>query len=191
MAGEKYIVATGENSVQISVRNILNPGGYIFIATCSDGLSLLKLIRMYSPDFVIVDFNMHIRDLRPAVETIDDDMMCALIVISDDRGLSLSGLLEKSKSLTYCPKPFSRELLIHTVEMALVNYRRISKMAKKLKDMQVNFETKRYVDEAKSILMKRDGIGENQAYERIRKKSMNIRRSMKEVAQAIISENGK
>ncbi len=187
MAGEKYVIATSDNSVQIAVRNILNPRGYIFLGNCSDGVSLIRLVRSYSPDIVVVDLNMQLRDLRLAVETIDDEMMCTCIVLGDSKELEMSNLFEKSKSIVYCPKPLSRELLLHTVELALVNYRRISDLNKKLKEMTENLETRKLVDRAKWILMQRDGLDESEAYERMRRKSMDTRMSMKALAEAIIT----
>jgi signal transduction protein with GAF and PtsI domain len=47
-------------------------------------------------------------------------------------------------------------------------------------------ETRKIVERAKGVLMKELSIGEDEAYKRIHKKSMDLRKSMKEVAEAII-----
>lgn len=47
-------------------------------------------------------------------------------------------------------------------------------------------ETRKIVERAKGVLMKELGIGEDEAYKRIHKKSMDLRKSMREVAEAII-----
>ena len=47
-------------------------------------------------------------------------------------------------------------------------------------------ETRKVVERAKGVLMKELGIGEDDAYRKIHKKSMDLRKSMKEVAEAII-----
>jgi len=47
-------------------------------------------------------------------------------------------------------------------------------------------ETRKTVERAKGVLMKELGIGEDEAYKKIHKKSMDLRKSMKEVADAII-----
>lgn len=49
-----------------------------------------------------------------------------------------------------------------------------------------NLETRKKVDRAKRILMSRYQIGEAEAYRRIQKQSMEKRRSLKEIAEAII-----
>lgn len=186
MAGEKYIVATAENPVQIAVRNILNPSGYIFLGNCNDSISLLRLVRSYQPDFVVVDVNIQVRDLRNTIETIDDEVLCACIVIGEYKDMEIMDLMEKSKVVSFCPKPLSKDMLIHTADMANMNYRRVYELNKKLKEMTENYETRKLVERAKWILIDRDGIAESEAYDRMRKKSMDSRLSMKAIAEAII-----
>ncbi len=47
-------------------------------------------------------------------------------------------------------------------------------------------ETRKLVERAKGVLMKELSIGEDEAYKRIHRKSMDLRKSMREVAEAII-----
>ncbi len=186
MAGEKYVVATAENPLQIAIRNILNPYGYSFLGNCSDAISLMRLIRSYHPDFIVVELCMQQRELRDILSTVDEEMLCASVVVADYKDMEITSLMEKSKVLMFCPKPLNRELLIHTVDMANINFRRVYELDKKLKEMTENYETRKAVERAKWILMQRDSMSENDAYERMRKKSMDNRMSMKSIAEAII-----
>lgn len=186
MASEKYIVAASENPVQISVRNILNPSGYICLGTCTDAISLIRLVRSVHPDFIIVDLGMRMSELRSTLDTIDDEMLCACVLTGDYRDSAISSMLENSKVLSFCMKPLNREILLQTVDMAIAGYRRLFQLNRKLSEMTENYETRKVVDRAKWILMERDGINEQEAYDRMRKKSMNNRMSMKSIAEAII-----
>jgi two-component system, response regulator PdtaR len=186
VAGEKYIIATGENSVQIAIRNILSPVGYEYLSNCSDSISLMRLIRSYHPDFVVVDTNMKLRELRNTIETIDEEMLCACIIIGEYKDMDIVNLLEKSKVLSFCPKPINKELFIHILEMANMNYKRVYQLTNKLKEMTENYESRKVVERAKWILMERNNLNENEAYDRMRKKSMDSRMSMRSIAEAII-----
>ena len=186
MAGEKYIVAAIENPLQITVRNILNPSGFIFLGNCNDAISLMRLIRSSHPDFVVADTGLQPGELRNVLETVDDEMLCACVLIGDHRDSSTAALMEKSKVISFCQKPLNREILLQTVEMANMNFKRISELDRKLKDMTENYETRKSVERAKWILMEREGLSETDAYNRIRKKSMDNRMSMKGIADAII-----
>jgi len=186
MAGEKYVVAAAENPLQIAVRNILNPNGYVFLGNCSDSISLLRLIRSYHPDFVVVDINLQLGELRNTIEVIDDEMLCACVIIGDYKDMHAVNLMQNSQVVSFCPKPLNKDMLIHVVEMSLVNYKRVFDLNRKLREMTENYETRKVVERAKWILMERDGLNEKDAYEKIRKKSMNDRMPMKSIAEAII-----
>jgi response regulator NasT len=187
MPEEKYVIAAADNPSQIAIRNILNPIGYIFLGYCSDAISLLRLVRSYHPDFVVVDSGIKISDIRNTLETMDDELLCPCIIIGDIRDNNLTDLVENSKSVSICPRHMLRELLVHTVEMANISYKRVSQLNMKLKEMTDNYETRKTVERAKWVLMNRDGMTEKDAYDRIRKKSMDNRMSMKDIAEAIVT----
>ena len=52
--------------------------------------------------------------------------------------------------------------------------------------MQELLETRKLVERAKGLLIRSEGIGEAEAYRRIQIKSMNLRKSMREISEAII-----
>ena len=54
------------------------------------------------------------------------------------------------------------------------------------KVIKEELETRKIVERAKGILMRAEGLSEDEAYKRIRKCSMDNRRSMKEISEAII-----
>ena len=186
MAGEKYIVATSENPFHIAVRNVLNPCGYMFLGNCSDSVSLLRLIRSYNPEFIVVDLAMQWRELKQTIDTVDDEMLCACILVGDYKDVEITNLVENSSVLSFCYKPMNKDILIHTTELANINYRRLFQLNKKLKEATENYETRKLIERAKHLLMERDNLSENEAYTRMRKKSMDSRVTMKYIAEAVI-----
>jgi len=189
MAGEKYIVATADNSLQIAIRNILNPDGYNFLGNCSDAISLLRLVRSYHPDFIVVDIGIQQSDARSTLETIDSEMLCTSILLGEYKDTIIFSMLERSNAMAYCPKPLNRDILLHTVGMANINFKRVLGLDKKLKEMTENYESRKLVERAKSILMERDGLSEKDAYDSMRKRSMDNRMTMKSFAEEIIYKN--
>lgn len=188
MAGEKYIIATTENSLRVAVRNILDPNGYVYLDSISQTPSFIRAVRTYHPDFAVVDLETAQNEIRRSLETVDGEMLCSCILIGDYRDSAILSIIEKSNSISYCPKRVIREALLNTVEMAVVNYRRILGFDKRLQEITESFEGKRIVDRAKCVLMERRKISEKDAYDIIRKASMDSRRSMRATAQLIISE---
>jgi len=73
--------------------------------------------------------------------------------------------------------------------MANLSFKRVNELSQKLKEMTETLESRRLVEKAKWILMEKNKLSENEAYERMRKKSMDNRMSMKSIAEAIIIAN--
>jgi AmiR/NasT family two-component response regulator len=61
-----------------------------------------------------------------------------------------------------------------------------AQLASKSKMMQDELESRKIIERAKGILMRDQKISEEQSYMRLRKYSMDSRKSMREVAEAII-----
>ncbi len=185
MAGEKYIVAATENSVQIALRNILNPNGYDYLEHCSDPVSLLRLVRSYHPYFIIVDSGMQISEVRSTLETVDEQLLCAVIMLGEYKDSAILSMMDRSNTMSFCPKPLNRDILLHTVDMALLNYKRVLELNARLKKMTERYEGSKRIELAKSLLME-DGLSEREAYEMIRKRSMDERTSLGSIANSII-----
>jgi signal transduction protein with GAF and PtsI domain len=56
----------------------------------------------------------------------------------------------------------------------------------KTKVIQEELEVRKLVERAKGILMKRHGVNEDEAFKKIRKASMDSRKSMREIAEAVL-----
>ena len=52
--------------------------------------------------------------------------------------------------------------------------------------IEEELKTRKFVERAKGILMKSQGVSEDEAYKKIQKQAMNTRRTMREIAEAII-----
>lgn len=61
-----------------------------------------------------------------------------------------------------------------------------SELIVKTKIVQEELETRKLVERAKGILMRQDGISEEEAFRKIQKQSMDLRKSMREIAEAVI-----
>ncbi len=91
-------------------------------------------------------------------------------------------------SYTSTPHRFTKseiETLITVANQAAIVIENTRLMVR-TKVIQEELETRKVVEKAKGILMKEGGLTEEDAFRRIQKKSMNSRKSMREIAEAII-----
>ena len=62
-------------------------------------------------------------------------------------------------------------------------------MEENARTLSEQLETRKIVERAKGLLMQKQGLTEQEAFRKIQKASMNNRKSMREVAEAIILAN--
>ena len=61
---------------------------------------------------------------------------------------------------------------------------------KTVSDLENKLETRKAMDRAKGILMDQYGLKEQDAFRRIQTQSMNTRKSMREIAEAVLIAHG-
>lgn len=69
---------------------------------------------------------------------------------------------------------------------AVADFRDIRVLREENERLRKALEERKLVDRAKGILMKKEGISETEAYRRIQKLSMDRRKKMADIAEAII-----
>jgi response regulator NasT len=93
---------------------------------------------------------------------------------------------QKAGVAGYLVKPFRESDLTPAIEVALARFSEFRAMEREVDNLQEALETRKAVDRAKGILMDTQGLNETEAFRKIQKMSMNNRKSMRTVADAII-----
>ena len=89
--------------------------------------------------------------------------------------------------MAYLVKPFSRHDLVPAIEMAVSRFAELTHLEGEVADLSERLETRKSVDRAKGILQKELGLTEPDAFRWIQKTAMDLRLSMKEVAEGVVS----
>jgi response regulator NasT len=98
-------------------------------------------------------------------------------------------LVERAKEavvVNYVVKPFRDTELLPAIEIALARYQEFLEMDHEIDDLKETLDTRKIVERAKGVLMDTQGLKEAEAFRKIQQLSMNTRKPMKEIAQAIL-----
>ncbi|MGH2470046.1 MAG: ANTAR domain-containing response regulator, partial [Chloroflexota bacterium] len=98
-------------------------------------------------------------------------------------------LVENAKAagvVGYIVKPFRDSELLPAIEVCLARYREFSELRREAGTLRETLEARKVIDRAKGVLMDTQSLSEADAFRRIQKLSMNARKSMREVAEAIL-----
>ncbi|PYM52813.1 MAG: hypothetical protein DME16_00160 [Candidatus Rokuibacteriota bacterium] len=91
--------------------------------------------------------------------------------------------------LGFLVKPLRPEELAPALEVAVSRFRELEAVRKENEELKRKLESRKLVDRAKGILMTRMGLTEPEAFRRIQKTAMDTRKTMAEVAQALLLTN--
>jgi two-component system, response regulator PdtaR len=180
------VIASEEISLRNTLKDILQREGNIIIGEANDGLSALKMVRSLQPDFVILDYKLSVMDGLALAQIIDDDKLAPVLVLVDFAHKDIVSKAREGRGFGYLLKPVNEMVLIPAVDFTNDHFRQIINLQKEITGLKESIESRKAVERAKGILMKERRISEEEAFKFLQKQSMNKRKSLKEIAEAII-----
>ncbi len=186
--GKRYriIIADDESLIRLDLREMLTHLGYDVIAEAGDGRSALDLARKLQPDLMIMDIKMPDLDGIAAAEELTREQIAPVVLLT---AYSDQALVERAKEagvVGYVVKPFREAELMPVIELSLARFEEFRSLERELGDLKEALEARKQIERAKGVLMEVYGLKESEAFHRIRKTSMDARKSMREVAEAIL-----
>lgn len=184
---KKVVIADDEPITRMDLKEILEDSGYEVVGEASDGFDAVELCRRYSPDLVLMDIKMPLLDGLNASKIIQEENLADCVVLLT--AYSGPEFIEKAKkigAMGYIVKPVDEKSLIPTLEVAIAKGKEFKKIKTDIEKVNQKLEERKVIEKAKGILMNRDNISEQDAYNTLRKLSMDKRCSMRSIAEAII-----
>ncbi len=144
------------------------------------------MARELRPDIVIMDIKMPDMDGIEAAGILTQERIAPVLLLSAYSQTELVQRARQAGVAGYLVKPFREPDLTPSIEIALSRFSEFRALEQELGDIQDALETRKLVDRAKGILMDTQGLSESEAFRKVQKMSMNNRKSMRSVAEAII-----
>lgn len=186
MRALKIVIADNESIIRMDLKEILEEAGHEVVGEATDGAKAIDLTRKFKPDLVIMDIKMPEMDGIAAAKVISNDKIAPVLLLT---AFSQKEIVDKAKDsgvLAYLVKPVKESNLFPAMEIAMSRFEEIKQLEHELDDVKNSLEMRKILDRAKGILMDAYGLNESEAYRRIQQYSMAKRKTIKEVAQAII-----
>ena len=186
----RVVVAEDDSMIRMDVVEMLSAEGYEVVGEAADGRRAVELTREHEPDLVLMDVKMPVLDGISAAEEIAAERIAPVVLLT---AFSQKELVERAReagAMAYVVKPYTAADLIPAIEIAVSRFDEIVALEDEVTEMKDQFETRKLVERAKSLLISRMGLTEPEAFRWIQKTSMDRRLSMREVADAILNQVG-
>jgi response regulator NasT len=184
----RLIIADDESIIRMDLREMLTNLGYLVVGEVGDGRSAVNLARELRPDIVVMDIKFEGEEFDgiDAARILTEERIAPVLLLTAYSQRELVTRAREAGVVGYLVKPFRESDLVPAIEVALARFDEFKAVENQVGDLTEALETRKFVDRAKGILMDSQNLTEAEAFRRIQKMSMNTRKPMKEVAEAVI-----
>jgi response regulator NasT len=183
----RVVIAEDEALIRMDLAEMLAEEGYAVVGEAPDGERAVELAEEHRPDLVILDVKMPRLDGIAAAERIAAQRLAPVVILT---AFSQRDLVERARdagAMAYLVKPFSKSDLVPAIEMAVSRFAEVQQLEAEVADLSERLETRKAVDRAKGVLQQQMGLSEPEAFRWIQKTAMDLRLSMRQVADGVIT----
>jgi two-component system, response regulator PdtaR len=182
----RVVIADDESIIRLDLKETLQRMGHEVIAEAGDGRTAVDLVRQHRPDLVVLDVKMPELDGVDAAKEIAHEKLAPVLLLTAYSQQDLVRRAMEAGVFAYVVKPFTESDLRPAIGVATARFQEYTAIASEAASLANALETRKLVDRAKGILMDRHGLKEQEAFRKIQQQSMNSRKTMREIAEAII-----
>jgi AmiR/NasT family two-component response regulator len=182
----RVVVAEDEVLIRRDLVEMLSEEGYDVVGEAGDGEAAVALATELRPDFVVMDVKMPKMDGISAAEQIAGERIAPVIMLTAFSQRELVERAAQAGAMAYVVKPFGKADLVPAIEIARVRFAEIQAVEAEVSDLTERLASRKAVDRAKGLLQAGLGLSEPEAFRWIQKTAMDLRKSMREVAEGVI-----
>jgi AmiR/NasT family two-component response regulator len=185
-APRRVLIAEDEALIRMDLAEMLAEEGYDVVGQAADGEQAIALAEELRPDLVVLDVKMPKLDGIAAAQRIAGERIAPVVILTAFAQRELVERARDAGAMAYLVKPFSRNDLVPAIEMAVSRFREVAALEAEVGDLTERLETRKSVDRAKGVLQKDLGLSEPEAFRWIQKTAMDLRLSMRQVADGVV-----
>ncbi len=183
----RVVIAEDEALIRMDLAEMLGEEGYEVVGQAGDGETAVELVEKHRPDLVVVDVKMPKLDGIAAAQRIASQRIAPVVILT---AFSQRDLVERARdagAMAYLVKPFTKNDLVPAIEMAISRFAELQMLESEVADLTERLETRKMVDRAKGALQAQLDLSEPDAFRWIQKTAMDLRLSMRQVAEGVIT----
>lgn len=165
----------------------LSDSGYSVIARVKPGPGLLAQVAIHLPDMVVVDTESPDRDILESMHLLSEHNPLPVVMFADEENEVIIQEAIRSGVSSYVVKGVDMERVNSIMNVSIARFREYQAIKNELRETKSELIDTKLIDKAKRLLMQNKNVSEDEAYEAMRKLSMDSNQKMSEVAQNIVN----
>ena len=180
------LICDDEQIIRMSLKNKLKQLGFDEILECGDGVKAVELAMSQIPDIAILDVAMPLLDGISAAREIRKKLKIPIILLTACYDPDTVKRARENGIAAFLTKPLREQDLWPAIELAFAHAEEIETLKEQVEDLKETLETRKIIEKAKGVLMHKEGLSEPEAFRKMQKLSMDKRKSMRQIAEAIL-----
>jgi response regulator NasT len=161
-------------------------GGFNLVATLPADTFLRERLAQLQPDMIIVDAESGARDALEHVVMATRDERRPIVLFTNDGDTRHVRDAVAAGVCAYIVAGLAPARIRPILEVAMARFQHEQGLRRELADAKTELQERKVIDRAKGLLMQRQGITEQAAYEKLRKAAMDKGLRLGEVAQRVL-----
>jgi response regulator NasT len=183
----RILIADDEALTRMGLRAMLREMGHTVVGAAPNGTTALKLACETQPDLAVLDIKMPGMDGLAVAEAIAEQCSLPVVMLT---AYSERDLVQRAAATetvqAYLVKPIREGELAPAIELATARFAEWQALRQEATDREEALKTREIVDQAKRVLMERDGRSEKVAFLEIQHQARQQRLTMRQVAEAVL-----
>jgi AmiR/NasT family two-component response regulator len=182
----KVLLIDDHEASRKNLVRVLIASGFQIVGEATTGAAGLDLASARTPDVILMAVGLPDLDgIRAARKIMQSNPRPIVLVTSHHDGATIDRA-KRSGVMGYLIKPLRESELLPAIELAITHFQEFVLLQKENENLKNTIEARKIIEQAKGLLMKREGLTEAEAFSLIQRRSMDTRKPMAEIAQAVI-----
>jgi response regulator NasT len=183
----RILIAEDETIIRLDLRSLLESAGFEICAEAKDGVEAVELARAEQPDLAVLDVKMPRLDGIEAARRILDERPIPIVMLTAYGQDELVARAVEAGVFGYLVKPFRESDLLPAIHTARARHEELSALREEAESLAEALAARKSIERAKGLLMTKENLSEQEAFERLRRASQLAGRPLKVVADALIA----
>lgn len=185
---ELCILLIDENEQRAeSISCALNNSRYRISHLASPGVSLLKQVDEIQPDIIVMDIESPSRDILESLQAISHFNPKPVVMFATQNDTHTINQSIESGVSAYVVGDIDPVRVKPILDAAVARFREFQKLKNELTDTKQQLASRKIIDQAKRLLMKKKNLSEDDAFRAMRKTAMDTGQKLDDVAKTLIS----
>ena len=165
---------------------VLAESGFQIVGAATSGAAGLQLASASAPDVILMAVGLPDLDGIRAARKIMQANPLPIVLVTSHYDAATIERAKRAGVMGYLIKPLREGELLPAIELAISHFQEFVALQKENENLKKTLTARKIIERAKGILMKRQRLSEPEAFSLIQQKSMDMRKPMVEIAQAVI-----